>query len=380
MEQGKDNSSKYNKYIHNTIIQKEELYGKVKPENMAKNYITSEILNSFYIPSISTTNITYIDLEKKNKVIPGEESLGIEKLNFGGIIIINKKIGENFCNEYNTLQQLHLQHKTFAHKSLCERREEPMGLIFLTLHDFIGNIDYKELDLDNKSLCNYIRDNIKEIIELDMPWVIKYSKHILRNYYNVPSAKLQIKLNFLFDDGRYDQTMYQDNKICGGLLLNGFLKELAYYSMFSPTNDIGVICQVLAPNGLPINKKWIQIDVGISFTGKRLYKENLKTAFIRQLKTIHAKVSNSVLNEAIRNEKLYYGSLPNGVGYDGYCIAILEIFYNDQINMIEETPLSKKFCKCKERKQSIIENNEQNYKLLKKEVNKNKIYSVNNFI
>lgn len=349
------------KFVPNLFIQQNSLYGEVKEGDIAKKHLTNEIIKSFYnlndFENSNSSNNSNNPNSKKRIIIPEEDDLGVQKTVFGGLIITTKTIGEDYCNEYNRNQQAHIKNKTYAHKSLCENRDEPIGLLFLTLYDFVGDLDYNSLD--NRTLCASIQSNIQSAVERKLPWVIKYAKHVIKDYYSMSSNKLKIKLNFILDDGKYETTTDNLNeKTKGGLLLNGFLRELEYYTteMEGPMDDyIGIICQVLAPNGMPCNKKWLQIDVGISFIGKRLHKESLTNACIRQAKTIRASVHQDVIRTSNMNNKLYYSSFPDGSGYEGYTIFIWEIFYEDQLKMENENPLDKHFCKCSERYDSIDE-------------------------
>lgn len=337
------------KHFPNEVIQDTALYGELKENDIVKKYATPEIINSYY-----TDNPI---------VISGEEHLGMQKISFGGLIITTESIGEQFCYEYNSNQRKHIKNKTFAHKALCARNDDATSLLFLTLRDFVGDSDYKMLS--NKELCVLVQNNVQNIVEEKLQWVINYSKHIVRDYYSLSSNRLKIKLNFILDDGVYD-----DSQIRGGLLINGLLEELEYYEKEwnCMQEKIGIICQVLSPTGLPRNKKWIQIDVGISFVGKRNYKENINNATIRQAKTdMRMSVHQDVIKTAIVNNKLYYGSLPNGIGYEGCEIYIWEILYPDQLKLEEEASQNdnnkdkkrsknkKPFCKCKERYASIDE-------------------------
>lgn len=332
------------KFIENRTIQNDKLYGEVKEADYAKNH------------------------KSNNPIISGEEHLGVQKMSFGGMIITTETIGTEYCNAYNIRQQAHIENKTLAHRSLCARKNEAGALLFLTIDDFLGDIDYT--DLSNKELCYTVRNNIKEVIEEQLPWLVEYSREVIRDYYNVSPNSLKIKLNFILDDGKYDASI-PGQKTIGGLLLNGFLKELEFYSQLSAMykEPVGLICQVLAPNGLPCNKKWSQIDVGISFIGKRLYKEHLVNAMIRQARSdISIKVHKDVIANAMNTgNQIYYGSLPDGGGYDGYPIYIWEILYPDQLQ-IEDEPLIENddFCACNKRYNSIKEHK----KLIKSELHK----------
>jgi hypothetical protein len=328
------------KYIPNEVVQDNSLYGELKEDDIVKKYLTADIIKSFQ------TNSPIL--------IPGEENLGIQKVCFGGMIITTESIGERCCHNYNLTQKQHIKNKTLAHKSLCERNDEATSLLFLTLRDFVGDVDYKSLN--NKELCNLVQNNIQQIVEEKLPWVINYSKHIVRDYYSLPANRLKIKLNFILDDGIYDESE-PGRKVSGGLLVNGFLKELEYYDNewgSCMNEEIGIICQVLSPTGLPRNKKWIQIDVGISFIGKRHYGEDIVNATIRQAKSdIRLSVHPDVIKMSIINNNIYYGSLPNGAGYEGYEIYIWEVLYPDQLQIEEEKECDSSFCKCSERYASI---------------------------
>jgi hypothetical protein len=268
-----------------------------------------------------------------------------KKLSIGGIIITRRSIAEELIKSFNHRQRTHMQEKTFPHKFLCERREEAAGLIFLTLQDMLGETaDYRAMD--RQELCHLVQTNIQFIVEKRLSWLISYSKHIIRDYYSLSTNRLKIKLNFLLDDGKYEPAEC-DEKVAGGLILNGFLDELLFYKTeLDPfiNEDTGVICRVLCPSGLPRSKKWIQIDVGISFTGKRNYMEPISQALIRKAaEEIHIGVAPTVCYAAT---KLYYGHLPHGVNYEGFEIHIWEVLYDDQIYLMEEQELNVKFCKC----------------------------------
>ncbi len=318
-----------------TSVQRPELYG--TPE--AKDYASAAI-----------------HLNNETLIIAGEEHMGIQKPLFGGIIITRESIGKAFCNNYNESQRLHIQYKTISHKALCEVRDEPLGLIFLTLDDFLGNSTEDYASFDNRELCTLVKENLKTSLEREMPWLIEHSKKIINDYYGIPSNKLPIKLNFRFDDGKYGSPQSPSNRMIGGLLLNGFLQELECYTELladSFCEDIGVICQVLAPNGMPTNKKWAQIDIGISFVGKRLFQETLEEACIRQARTIRAQVHPDVIKLARDDaNKLYYSS-NDPFSYEGQVFYIWEVLYPDQITFIDEEPLDTSFCKCKERQSAI---------------------------
>ncbi len=317
-------------------MQSSDLYGKVEEGNIAKKHMTPMMI------------------ENGEKI--KEESF-IEKFMFGGIIITTASIGEEYCKKYNKKQREHIKNKTYAHKSLCECRDEPIGLMFLTLDDFLGNINQDYNDMDRYELCSVIRANVRKLIEERMEWVIGYSKHVIRDYYNMNPAKLKYKLNFILDDGKYEIAK-EGKKTEGGLLLNGFLEELEFYTYeLAPRlkDRIGIICQVLGPNGLPCNKKWLQIDVGISVVGKRFLGERLGETCARQLNTIRGMLHPDVIKLAEINNRIYYGSIPNVCGYEGHEIYILEVLYPDQITMLDERPLDMSFCMCAER-YAMIEN------------------------
>ena len=324
-------NKKVQKFIQNDCIQENDLFGILEEDNIAKKYMLDN-----------------------NTIIKGEEFLGIKKLNIGGIIVITETIANNLIEEFNERQKQHIKDKTFPHKILCERREEAASLIFITLKDLVGELsDGSYRNTDRHQLCQLIQSNIQKIVEERLSWLITYSKHIIRDYYSISSNRLKIKLNYILDDGKYDMSS-EDEKTKGGLILNGFLDELFFYNTeLSPyiNDNIGIICQVLCPSGLPRSKKWIQIDVGISFIGKRNYKETIEDALTRKsLEEIHIRVSNDVKKNA---NKLYYANIPNITSYDGSEIHIWEILYPDQISIIEENELNMKFCKCKKRTELI---------------------------
>jgi hypothetical protein len=343
-----------NKFIVNEKIQDLKLYGELKEEDISKKHLTQELINQFIDPSI--INLT---------TIAGEENLGIQKICVGGIIVTPRYIGENIVNAFNDRQREHIANHTMAHKILCERRDEAACLLFLTLRDLTKEYsDGSFKNLDNGELCKLVQSNLYEIVEDRLPWIIDYSKHVVRDYYSISTNRLKIKLNFILDDGIHDIDIDESNGLVknkGGLLLNGFLDELKFYEdnlTYSVGDDVGIICQVLCPSGLPRNKKWIQIDIGISFSGKRQYKESVTNALIREAKEeIHIKVHDDVINTANVshpwNTKLFYGSLNKGVGYEGFEVQMWEVLYEDQIQLLDEEPRDYSFCRCEKRNKLI---------------------------
>jgi hypothetical protein len=334
------NKSIQKSHKSNLNIQDNILYGNSIEENIAKKYLTQDIINSFY--------------SDEKKFIKDEEDLGRQKTVTGGIIITTRTIGENFCTTYNNTNKQHIKNSALVHKSLCERREEPIALLFITLTDLVGSVDHQSLE--NKVLCELIQENIQKIILESLPWVVSYSKNIIKDYYSFSPTKLKTKLNFVLDDGIYVKNDL-NKKTKGGLLLNGLLEELEFYESelnFTMKENMGFICQILAPNGLPRNKKWPQIDLGISFIGKRLHKEDIAVAAIRHAKkSIRVEVHPDVIKLALKSNKLYYDSLSCGSGYEGFCIYIWEVLYPDQLRVLNENELNYSFCKCSERFASI---------------------------
>ncbi len=335
-------------YQLNLEIQNNKLYGELKENDIVKKYVTEEIINAH----LSGNYIT----------ISGEEHLSVQKMSFGGIIITTEKIGQEYCDKYNVNQMKYIKNKTFAHKSLCDRNEEATGLLFITIDDLVENENYKEIP--NKDLCNLVKKNIQKIVEDKLQWIIDYSKHIIKDYYSLPPNRLKIKPNFIFDDGVYED----ESGIKGGLLINGLLQELEFYNnewSYCMQDKIGMLCQVLSPSGLPRNKKWCQIDIGLSFIGKRNYKENMLNALVRQAELdISAVVHPDVIKESMLIDKLYYGSLPEGKGYEGYEIYIWEILYQDQLTFkcVNKNEKKNVFCKCKERNDLINSHKEKIYR------------------
>lgn len=309
------------------------------------------ILNdALYGPSIKE------DLVKKRllpdningNILKGEEHLGIQKPSFGSVIITTREIGTKICAEYNEHQITHLKNKTFSHKFLCERRDDPAALLFLTLNDLVKNCDYTELD--TKELCDMISRNIRLLIYKELPWLVNFSNEIIKNYYGMAPNKLKIKLNYILDDGIYESG--SENLTKGGLLVNGLLDELHFYSAFLP-KDVGFICQILCPSGLPRNRKWVQIDAGITSIGKREYKEDIFKAAVNNLRNTTGIILHPDILHAYSS--LYYASHPSGSGYEGYQIFIWEVFYKDTI-FFREIPSKKEFCKC-DKRNSIIAGN-----------------------
>lgn len=311
------------KFINNENILNETLYGKLKEGDLAKNHIVDGVIEN-----------------EKTK----------EKLFGGSLIITRESIARDIIEEFNTRQKNHIKNHTMAHKDLCERREEAIALTFITLKDLFK--DHNILTLSPKEKCDIARENIQNIIETELEWMLNYSKHIVRDYYSINSNRLKIKLNYILDDGKYDN---EENEKRGGLLLNGIIDELIFYEeeMANYINEnIGMICQILGPTGLPRNKKWIQVDVGVSAIGKRLYLEDLNTTIMRKSKEqIHITVTDDVVNNPVG--KLYYYGAPLIKNYNGCEIHIWEVLYPDQINLIDEKDLCYNFCECLSRNKII---------------------------
>lgn len=346
-----------NKFVVNESIQNNKLYGPTIYENCAKMHLTPEITAAI----INGEDIT----------IKGEEHMGKpHRICIGGIIIAPAHIGYAIEHEFNERQHQHIKNRTFAHKILCQQNDEASALLFLTLYDLLGEkfdtyLEDKSNFLDTeehrRDLCYSIQTNIQDIVEDRLSWMVNYSKHILRDYYSLTSKRLKIKLNFILDDGKHGTQGSSDG---GGLLLNGLLARLEEYSNDLNIKNgeeyepIGILCQVLCPSGLPKNKKWIQIDVGISFGGKRQFQETLGDAMIREcIEEIHLKFHDDILRDSelprYLSPKLYYGGTSDGLGYEGYEVRIIEIFYDDQVILVDEQELNYKFCKCKERTKII---------------------------
>jgi hypothetical protein len=318
--------------------------------------------NLYKVPDVDNIAKKHIDYDKIDNdayIIKGEEALGIQRVFSGAIIITHAQLGQSIAQQYNTRQQLHIRNKTFSHKILCERRNEAAALLFLSIFDLVGtDIDGRVSDykyLSPQELCNLVRDNIQKAIHRDLEWLVKHSRNIIHEYYNLPPNKLKIKLNFMLDDGIYPEDS-ETHK--GGLLLNGFLDELEYYQeqLSNPLNsDIGFICQVLCPSGFIESRKWAQIDVGISLSGKRNFQETINDSIGRFATNVHLSVSQNVLLNAQNNPKLYYGGLSHGCGYEGYEIQLWEVFARYDCKLLDEPPLNYTFCKCAERTKIINE-------------------------
>lgn len=332
-------------------IQDPALFGEEKKLDISKNHLSPELVDQNFESS-------------SVKTIIGEEESGVVKHSMGGLIITRKSIGEHIVDAFNSRQHKHIKNHSFAHKILCERKEEAVALVFLTLDDLLGKGKDKYVEFSPEALCKRILVNIHSIVESRLRWVINYSRHVIKDYYNIIPNRLKIKLNFLLDDGVYSCTSDSDHEnTYGGLLLNNLLNELDFYSsnwsgLFG--EDIGMICQVLCPSGLPKNKKWTQIDVGLSFSGKRLYTENMYDALMRTCRSqIHIQPTYDVAATGIINNKLYYGSRRDGTGYNGFEIHIWEVMYADQISIMEEADLNYNFCNC-DKRSSIIDENTRN--------------------
>lgn len=334
--------SNKNKFIINEKIQNNNLFGSPKIENISKKYLNNDLIQNF----------------KTNTTIPGEENLGIQKTCIGGIIVIKDYIGMDIVDKFNERQYTHIKNKTFSHKILCERKEEISAMIFVTLDDLLGGFKKTYKELTNKELCYLVNENLYKLIEIKAPWLINYSKCVIRDYYSVNSNKLRIKANYIIDDGIYDNI--DENYIKGGLLINNLLETMEFYEnnlgMYIHEN-VGILCQVLTPSGSPKNRKWTQIDVGISFLGKRLFKEDIKTSLPRIMKNdIHIQIHEDVIKESfLSDKKLFYGSLKKGQGYEGVQVNILEILYPDQIKLLDEDLLNYNFCKCSSRNKIILD-------------------------
>jgi hypothetical protein len=346
-------------FIVNSEIQDKKFYLPYKDEDIAKKHLKSYHNEQFKTLDIINNNI---------KLIEGEEEFGVKKVCVGGVLITNSKIGTEYIQQFNKRQKEHINNRTFSHKMLCERKDEAVALMFLTVYDLLGDYIDSYKKLSDRELCSIVRNNIQIIVEQNYKWVINFSKHIIRDYYSMSPNRLKIKLNFILDDGVYrDELESSNNELDdyllsnkGGLLLNGIIEELLYYHdelSHVAQDEFGFICQVLCPSGLPENKKWIQIDVGITFSGKRKFKESIRDALIREAREeAHLEiVDNNVIDNAFDtyNTKLYYGGVPKGLGFDGFEIHFWEIFYTDQIKLIDEDELNTKFCKCSIRQQLI---------------------------
>jgi hypothetical protein len=343
-------------------LQDKDLFGPIKHEDSAKKHLKQ---------IFTKKGDEYVINKDIDNTVKGEENIGTQRVCVGGIILAPRKIGEKYAAMFNERQFKHIQEDTMQHKILCERRDEASALIFLTADDFLRGYDGKEIS--SRDLCTIIRQNMYNIVTERFPLLVEYSKNIVYNYYDIHPKKLKIKLNFIMDDGVYEDNVYKKktyitDHIYGGLLINGLIEELLYYQRLGDEYDFGIICQVLAPSGLPENKKWAQIDVGISFAGKRLYKENIVDAMVRESKE---EIHIELLDQGIKTRgsmgfpwtnKLYYGGMPNGKGCHGFEIHVWEVLYENQIRMADEIPLNYSFCRCKERNKLISHPRGKKYK------------------
>jgi 8-oxo-dGTP pyrophosphatase MutT (NUDIX family) len=107
---------------------------------------------------------------------------------------------------------------------------------------------------------------------------------------------------------------------------------------------------------LPKYKQWIQVDVGISFAGKRKFRESIQDALIREAREeIHIRFRDSEIYELAKEpftKTLYYGCEKNKKSCLGFEIYIFEVLFPDQIELCDEN-ISQEFCKCEERKKII---------------------------
>lgn len=338
-----NNSQKYNlqnnnsQNIVNEKIQDIKLFGETKNDNNSKKYL------------IEVNNV---------KKIKGEEDMEVQRVLVGGIILIKESIGLKICGQFNKRQNTHIKKKTFSHKILCEKKEEGIGLLYITIYDILGDYIYDDYykSLNNKELCSVIQINLYNLIKHKLPWIINYSKDVIKYYYSVYTNKIKIKLNYILDDGVHEISTEEKNSenSKGGLFLNGLIEILDYYDYNSSKyENMGILCKVLSPSGNPKNRKWIQIDIGISCSGKRLHKENVKDSIPRLLKEeINIKLHKDIIDKSCKlypfGNKLFYGGLKSGNGVEGTQINILEVIYDDQIELLDEE-INYDFCKCLER-------------------------------
>jgi len=347
-------------------IQNKKLFGsyknldflkkKIKPIHLEqfKNNMSSLTKNNSFrqcqnVYEKNDFNFEFID-EKISKV---------QRSTAGAIIITDSNIADKILNPFNDAKKIAMENGSFAHKTLCEQRDEIAGLVFLTLDDLLGGPDVNYAEIPNDELCSLIENNIQIIVKQNYPWIIKYSEHILKDYYSISAERLRIKLNFLLDDAVYGEGSLGESS--GGLIINGLLDELEEYQNqlgSSPNNrKYGMICQILCPSGTPEKRKWFQIDVGVSFSGKRLAGETIEKVLNREcMEKLQLRIHPDVLKKASFNDpnnKLYYGGLPMGIGYDGHEIRIWEVLYPDQFEIIKEVPSSYTFCRCEERNKII---------------------------
>lgn len=260
-----------------------------------------------------------------------------ERTCHGAIMVMPQSLGLKMATIFNERQRAHIKNNTFQHKMMCLRRPEPIALMFLSLGDIINGEDYKTLD--KKALCSMARSNILSILSTEYKWVIQHSKYVLEKYYNVPISRLRTKLNFVMDDGKYssDPDIQQGGIICNGLI--ELLEEYNYNLSHKLEEPMGIICQILAPSGLPEAKKWLQIDVGLSTQGKRRVGQTIYDALENDLKEqLCMGVSYETRRLAQLNNKLFYTSALNKgyAEYDGFDIHIWEILTEYDYELLEE--------------------------------------------
>ncbi len=324
------------------------LYGEERKEDIAKHHLkdtTTIIINDGKLMPNGKPSSRKVD------IIKGEEEMGMQPCNVGGIIITTESIGAVYCDTFNELQQQHLKDGTLAHKALCERRNEATALLFVRYQDLVAGMVGEMEDMNKKSLCDTVRRNVQTIISDRLEWLVNHSIAVIEDYYGLQKEDFKITLNYILDDGNYDENVQAS-------MIYQFLKELRYYEKqyIRIDNGVGAICQVLAPMGAPSKRLWCQMDLGISFVGRRLYKEDIEVAAVRRAgEDIRAIVSENIIINASIINKLLFVPPRSTTEYDGYQIFIWEVFFADQLKMYAERALNLSvFCKCAERR-AVIE-------------------------
>ncbi len=283
----------------------------------------------------------------------GETRVGV-----GAVIITPFDIGTEHVRKFNTWRQKTMTDMSFQ-RSINAGKVEAYGLLFLTLADFLGcDVNCEAADvyavleafvkLDKKKQCEHVAQNLRALVCKRLPWLVEYSKRIITEKYGLPASKLAIKPNFIYDDKNYDdfelhsaEDFAQEIHFSrGGLLMNNFLYELNLYEM-----GHGVICEVLGPSGLPADKKWAQIDVGISFAGKRNLGESLTEAMERVCaERISTRIAPHVRKAGMPDypwvSGLFYGGFldqnKQGVGFEGFEIHIWDVVREKDIEFIPQ--------------------------------------------
>lgn len=200
----------------------------------------------------------------------------------GSIIFTDEVNGMRIEDEYNTMSINRINEGVIDHLHLCELKDTPICLMYLTYDDIFG-----DLDVDNstdKVICHTAQKNIKNIILSKYKWVYKYCKKNVKKYYKI-NKDISINLNYLLDDGHNNNANYLEKlkkertRGYGGLILNGLLEELHYY--YTQENK-GALFQIAVPTGHPNCAKWIQIDVNITTVQKRLLNQDYSSSLMNQ--------------------------------------------------------------------------------------------------